>query len=95
MISGNDSDYWTLDCMSDIVLYGLVGLMFYQVYVTVRLVRSKAFTPAQKRRQALFIWLVPFVGAAATLAALATDREIPVRPDKDAAPRKPTDRPGR
>ena len=42
--------------MSDIILYGLVGLMLYQAYVTIRLVRSKSFTPAQKWRQALFIW---------------------------------------
>ena len=60
--------------MSDIVLYGLVGLMLYQAYVTIRLVRSKSFTRAQKWRQALFIWLVPFIGAAATLAVLATDK---------------------
>ena len=69
--------------MSDFILYGLVGLMFYQVYVTVRLVRSKSFTSEQKWRQGLFIWLVPFVGAAATLAVLTT---------KDAAPPKPDDR---
>jgi hypothetical protein len=70
--------------MSDIILYGLVGLVFYQVYVTIRLVRSNAFTPAQKWRQALFIWLVPFIGAAATLALLATN--------KDAVPQKQNDR---
>jgi hypothetical protein len=80
--------------MSDIIIYGLGGLIFYQAYVTVRLVRSKSFTPAQKRRQALFIWLVPFIGAATTLAVLATDKETPVRPDKDkdVAPQKPNHR---
>ena len=71
----------------DIVIYSLGGLMFFQAYVTIRVVRSKSHTPRQKWRQSLFIWLVPFVGAAATLAALATDREIPVRPDKDGAPK--------
>jgi TRAP-type C4-dicarboxylate transport system permease small subunit len=73
----------TLDSMSDFLLYGLVGLMFYQVYVTVRLVQSKSFTSEQKWRHALFIWLVPFIGAAATLAVLTS---------KDAAPQKPDDR---
>jgi hypothetical protein len=68
--------------MSDNILYGLVGLMFFQAYVTIRVVRRKSYTPRQKWRQSLFIWLVPFVGAAATLAVLATDGEIPVRPDK-------------
>jgi len=31
--------------MSDIVIYGLGGLMLFQAYVTIRLVRSKAYTP--------------------------------------------------
>jgi TRAP-type C4-dicarboxylate transport system permease small subunit len=60
--------------MSDILLYGLGGLMFYQAYVTIRVVRNKSLTSAQKRRQYLFIWLVPFVGAAIALAVLATDK---------------------
>ncbi len=72
--------------MSDIVIYGLGGLMFYQAYVTIRVVRSKSHTSAQKRRQILFIWLIPFVGAAIALAALATDK------NKDFAPQEPKDR---
>ena len=67
--------------MSDIIIYGLGGLVFYQAYVTIRLVRSKTFPPEKKWRQGLFIWLVPFIGAAATLAVLATDKEAPARPD--------------
>ena len=63
--------------MSDIIIYGLGGLIFYQAYVTIRVVRSKSFPSEKKWRQALFIWLVPFVGAAATLAVLATDKEPP------------------
>jgi hypothetical protein len=78
--------------MSDIVLYGLVGLMFYQTYVTIRVVRSKSYTSQQKWRQSLFIWLVPFIGAAITLAALATEKENAARPDKDIPPRKPNNR---
>jgi tellurite resistance protein TehA-like permease len=70
--------------MSDIVLYGIVGLMFYQAYVTIRLVRSKSFPPEKKWRQALFIWLIPFIGAAATLAVLAADKSV--------VPQKPNDR---
>ena len=60
--------------MSDNILYGLAGLLFFQAYATIRLVRSKSFTREQKLRQLLFIWLVPFVGAAVTLAVLATDK---------------------
>jgi len=78
--------------MSDIVLYGLGGLMFYQAYVTIRVVRHKSYTSEKKRHQLLIIWLVPFVGAAIALAGLATDRETPVRPDKDVVPKKPNNR---
>ena len=66
--------------MSDIVLYGLGGLMFFQAYVTVRVVRHKAYTAPQRLRQLLFVWLVPFVGAAIALAALATEN------NKDSVP---------
>ena len=72
--------------MSDIIIYGLGGLMFYQAYVTIRVVRSKSHTPKQKWRRSLLIWLVPFVGAAITLAALATDKEAPVHSEKDGVP---------
>ena len=65
--------------MSDYILYGIVGLVFYQAYVTIRLVRSKTFPPEKKQRQLLFVWLVPFIGAAATLAVLATEKEPPAR----------------
>ena len=78
--------------MSDLVLYGLGGLVFYQAYVTIRVMRHESYSAAQKRRQYLLIWLVPFVGAAIALAALATDKKIPVRPDKDSVPRKPKSR---
>ena len=63
--------------MSENIIYGFAGLLFFQAYVTIRLVRSKSYTKAQKWRQFIFIWLVPFVGAAITLAVLATDRKIP------------------
>ena len=66
--------------MSDFVIYGLGGLMFYQAYVTIRVVRHKPYTPAQRRRQYLFIWLVPFIGAAIALASLATDNSVPQGP---------------
>jgi len=78
--------------MSDIVIYGLGGLIFYQAYVTIRVVRHKPYTSEKKRQQLLIIWLVPFVGAAIALAGLATDRETPVRPDEDVVPKKPNNR---
>lgn len=78
--------------MSDFIIYGFGGLLAYQTYVTIRVVRSKSYTREQKWRQILFIWLVPFVGAAITLAVLATDGKIPVRPGKDFVSQEPNDR---
>jgi len=78
--------------MSDILVYGFAGLLFYQAYVTIRVVRHKSYTSAQKRRQLLFVWLVPFVGAAIALAALATDKNSPEHPDKNVVPQKPKNR---
>ncbi len=60
--------------MSDNLLYGLAGLLFFQAYATIRLVRSKTFPREQKLRQLLFVWLVPFFGAAVTIAVLAADK---------------------
>lgn len=60
--------------MTDNILYGLAGLLFFQAYATIRLVRSKSFPREQRLRQLLIIWLVPFLGAAMTIAVLATDK---------------------
>ena len=60
--------------MSDIVLYGLGGLMFYQAYATIRVVRHKPYSSSKKRQQLLVIWMVPFLGAALALAGLAGER---------------------
>ena len=57
----------------DIVIYSLGGLMFFQAYVTIRVVRHKSYTSEKKRHQLLIIWLVPFVGAAIALAGLDRD----------------------
>ena len=76
--------------MSDSVLYGLVGMVFFQAYVTVRVARHKSYTSERKRNQLLIIWLVPFVGAALALAGLSTDKESTLRnmrnPDHDSRP---------
>jgi hypothetical protein len=59
--------------MSDIVIYGIGGLVFFQAYVTVRVVRRKSYTSEKKRHQLLIIWLVPFIGAAMALGDLDQD----------------------
>jgi hypothetical protein len=78
--------------MSDYLLYGLVGLMFYQSYATVRVVRHDSYASEKKWHQLLIIWLIPFFGAAIALARLTTDSETPVHPDRDVVPKKPNNR---
>lgn len=69
------SHFHSLHSMSDIVLYGLCGLIFFQAYVSVRVVRHKPYSPEKKRERLLIIWLVPLIGAAIALAGLTTDKE--------------------
>lgn len=68
--------------MPDSILYGLGGLLAFQTYVTVRVVMNKVRTRQEKWRQLLFVWLIPFIGAASTLSLLASDSKTPARPDK-------------
>ena len=70
--------------MPDFILYGLGGLIFYQAYATIRIVRHKPYAAEKKKQQLLVIWLVPFVGAAVALAGLATDPQT----SDDASPKK-------
>ena len=59
------------------LLYGFGGLLFFQAYVTIRVARHKPYSTAQKRRQILLVWLLPFVGAAIALAGLAAAKDNP------------------
>ena len=68
--------------MSDIVIYSIGGLVLYQAYATIRVVRHKPYDAQKKRNQLLIIWLVPFIGAAAALAGLAPGGEAAARSEK-------------
>ena len=63
-----------------------VALLLYQAHVTSRVVKSNSLTRAQKALQTVFVWVVPFVGAATVHAFLASDTEIPLPRDKDFVP---------
>ncbi len=41
----------------------LAALLAFQVYVTVRVFRSRVYEPKQKIWQAQLVWLLPIVGA--------------------------------
>ena len=41
----------------------IVGLIAYQVYATVLVIKSDDFDDQVKQKQIIFIWLIPIVGA--------------------------------
>jgi hypothetical protein len=48
----------------------LLALLVFQIYVTVRVVRSRVYEPKQKVWQAQLIWLLPIVGAGLVFSIL-------------------------
>lgn len=59
----------------------LAGVLLLQLFVSVRVWRSRLYRPAERRAQLRLIWLVPLFGASLSLAMLASDRNHPPRDD--------------
>jgi hypothetical protein len=51
----------------------LVAALVFQIWVTVRLRRSKIYDRSQKTAQAKLIWLVPVVGAAIVFSVMISE----------------------
>ena len=58
----------------------VVGVVLFQIYVTVRLYRTSAFERAQKMAQAKLVWLLPMLGAIIVFSVLS-DEERHTRND--------------
>jgi len=56
-----------------LVSLGLLVLIGFQVWITVRVFRSDLYERDQKWMQAKLIWLVPIVGAMLVLSVLQED----------------------
>lgn len=69
----------------------VIALVAYQAYVTLRVIRSTAYTTTQKSLQISLIWLLPLVGAAVVHSVFAIDSKGPSMPDKDFTPQPPND----
>ncbi|MEY4550396.1 MAG: hypothetical protein RL685_6591 [Pseudomonadota bacterium] len=63
------------------VLLGLLSVLLFQIWVTVRLRRTPIFDPPQKSAQTKLIWLVPLVGAAIVFAVLVGEEQHERRHD--------------
>jgi hypothetical protein len=64
---------WSRPSMTpfDILVYAaLAAVLAFQVYVTVRVFRSRVYEPKQKVWQAQLVWLLPIIGAGLVFSIL-------------------------
>ena len=59
----------------------LVGALAFQVFVTLRIRRTKLFDASQIRNQTKLIWLLPVVGAAIVFSVLVSEEQHERRED--------------
>jgi hypothetical protein len=65
-------------------LFGLLllaGALAFQIFVTLRVQRTKLFDPSQIRNQTKLIWLLPVVGAAIVFSVLMSEEQDERRED--------------
>ena len=65
-------------------VFGLVVLtaaVVFQVWVTVRVYRSRLYEPSQKSAQAKLIWLLPVLGAIIAFSVLTAEEQRDRRDD--------------
>ncbi len=68
---------------------GILGVLLYQVLVTIRLVRFAGYSTGQKIAQSLIIWLVPLLGAWIVHAVIRMTEAPVAKADRDFTPQGP------
>jgi cytochrome c-type biogenesis protein CcmH/NrfF len=53
----------------------IIGAVLFQVWVTVRVWRSRLYEPSQKSAQAKLIWLLPVLGAIIAFSVLTSEEQ--------------------
>lgn len=53
----------------------IAALVIFQIWLTVRVFRSRMYEPKQKVWQAQLIWLVPIIGAGLVFTILQEDKK--------------------
>ena len=53
----------------------VVAALIFQSWVTLRVMRSEAYEPSQKRAQARLIWMIPVFGALVSFVMLSENEE--------------------
>lgn len=59
----------------------VVGAVLFQVWVTVRVFRSRLYESSQKSAQAKLIWLLPVLGAIIAFSVLTSEEQAERRND--------------
>jgi len=72
-----------------VLVIGTVGVAFYQLFVTVRLIRFGGYSLGQKIAQSLFIWLVPLLGAWIVHAVIRMTEKSISSADRNFTPQDP------
>lgn len=62
----------------------IFGILFFQVFVTVRVWRTKVFERAQKINQSRLIWLLPMLGAVIVFSVLTDEERFVAKAEQDA-----------
>jgi hypothetical protein len=62
-------------------LFVLTAAAVFQVWVTVRVYRSRLYEPSQKSAQAKLIWLLPVLGAIIAFSVLTAEEQRERRDD--------------
>jgi len=72
--------------MSHGAVFGLVVLgavVAFQVWVTLRVYRSRLYEPSQKSAQPKLIWLLPALGAVIAFSVLTSEEQRERRHERD------------
>jgi hypothetical protein len=68
---------------------GIFGVVLYQIFVTVRLVKFTGYSTAQKIIQSLLIWLVPLLGAWIVHLVIRMTQAPVAKADREFTPQGP------
>jgi hypothetical protein len=68
---------------------GILGVVLYQIFVTVRLVKFTGYSIGQKIAQSLLVWLVPVLGAWIVHSVMRMIRAPIAKTDRDFTPQDP------
>ncbi len=68
---------------------GISGVVLYQIFVTVRLVKFPGYSIGQKIAQSLLVWLVPLLGGWIVHSVMRMTHAPIAKTDRDFTPQDP------